>query len=101
LYHIFITPIYQQYTAYEKKKISNDHEIIVRQLFYDRLIYCVLRHFQQYFSYIMATSFSGGRSRREPPTMGKQLVSFITCGCELRAPFYVIYKAGREPMPYW
>jgi hypothetical protein len=32
----------------------------------------------------MATSFSGGRSRstrREPPTMGKQLVSFIPCGC--------------------
>jgi hypothetical protein len=31
----------------------------------------------------MATSFSGGRSqntRREPPTMGKQLVNFITCG---------------------
>jgi len=31
----------------------------------------------RYFSYIMATSFSGGRSRsiwREPPTMGKQLV---------------------------
>jgi hypothetical protein len=30
----------------------------------------------------MATSFSGGRSRitrREPPTMGKQLVNFITC----------------------
>jgi hypothetical protein len=23
----------------------------------------------------------------EPPTMGKQLVNFITCGCELRAPF--------------
>jgi hypothetical protein len=34
----------------------------------------------------MATSFSGGRSRnpwREPPTMGKQLVSFITCGTSL------------------
>jgi hypothetical protein len=32
---------------------------------------------QQYFSYIMATSFSGGGTRgtrREPPTMGKQLV---------------------------
>jgi hypothetical protein len=27
------------------------------------LIFGVLRHFQQYFSYIMATSFSGGRSR--------------------------------------
>ena len=38
------------------------------------LIYCAECHFQQYFSYIMATSFSGGRSRstrREPPTMGK------------------------------
>jgi len=52
---------------------------------------------------IMATSFSGGRSRstqREPPTMGKQLVNFITCGCESSAPFFVIYKAGREPTPY-
>ena len=41
-------------------------------LFY--FIYCVQRHFQQYFSYIMATSFSGGRSRsprREPLTHGQ------------------------------
>jgi len=30
----------------------------------------------------MATSFSGGGSGREPPTMGKQLVKFITCDCE-------------------
>jgi hypothetical protein len=57
--------------------------------------------FQQYFSYIMATSFSGGRSRKEPPTMGKQLIIFITCGCVSSAPFSVIYKAGREPTPYW
>ena len=57
-----------------------------------------------YFSYIMATSFSGGRSRstrREPPTMGKQLVNSVTCGCESSAPFFVIYKAGRELTPYW
>jgi hypothetical protein len=56
------------------------------------------------FSYIMVTSFSGGRSwstRREPPTMGKQLVNFITCDCESSAPFFVIYNAGREPTPYW
>jgi hypothetical protein len=33
----------------------------------------------------------------EPPTMGKQLVNFITCGCESSAPLCVIYKAGREP----
>ena len=62
----------------------------------------VQRHFQQYFSYI---SYSGGRNRstrKEPPIMGKQLVSFITCGCESSAPFFiVIYKAGREPTPYW
>ena len=54
--------------------------------------------------YIMVTSFSGGRSRstrREPPTMGKQLVNFITCDCESSAPFFVIYKAGHEPTPYW
>ena len=39
----------------------------------------------------MATSFSDGRSwstQREPPTMGKQLVNFITCGCESSAPFF-------------
>ena len=45
------------------------------------LIFVVLNHFQQYFSYIMATSFSGRKSqttRREPPTMLKQLVNFIT-----------------------
>jgi hypothetical protein len=58
----------------------------------------------QYFGYIMATSFSGGRSRstrREPPTMGKHLVNVITCGCESSAPFIVIYKDGCEPTPYW
>jgi hypothetical protein len=42
-----------------------------------------------------------GSTRREPPTMGKQLVSFITCGCESSAHFFVIYKAGRESIPYW
>jgi hypothetical protein len=53
----------------------------------------VPHHFQQYFSYIMETSFSGGRSRsirREPSTMGKQLVIFITCSCESSVPFFVI-----------
>ena len=40
-------------------------------------------------------------TQREPPTMGKQLVNFITCGCESSSPFFVNYKAGREPTPYW
>jgi hypothetical protein len=37
----------------------------------------------------------------EPPTMGKQLVNFITCGCESSAPLCVIYKVGREPTLHW
>jgi uncharacterized membrane protein (DUF485 family) len=55
------------------------------------LIFCCWC-FQQYFSYIMATSFSGGwtqSTQREPPTIGKQLVNLIT------------YKAGSEPTLYW
>jgi hypothetical protein len=52
--------------------------------------------FNATFSNIIATSFSGGRSqstRWEAPTMGKQLVNFITWGCESNVPFFVIYKA--------
>jgi len=45
----------------------------------------------------MATSFSGGRNRREPSTMGKQLVIFITCGCESSAPFLQFTKPGANP----
>jgi hypothetical protein len=48
---------------------------------------------------IMATSFSDGRSwstQREPSTMGKQLINFITCGRESSEPFFVIYKAGNN-----
>jgi hypothetical protein len=66
--------------------------------------WCLMPLSALFFSYIMVTSFSGGRSwstRRELPTMGKQLVNFITCGCESSAPFFVIYKVGREPTPYW
>jgi hypothetical protein len=43
----------------------------------------------------MATRFSGGGSRntrREPPTMSKQLVNFITCGCESSALFLLFTK---------
>jgi len=49
--------------------------------------------FQQYFSYIVDTSFSGGGSRREPPTMGKQLVNFRL---RVERTIFVIYKAGLE-----
>ena len=54
------------------------------------------RHIQQYFSFIMANSFSGGRSRsirREPPTMGNQMVSFITTASS--APFLYFTKLAQ------
>ena len=54
--------------------------------------------FNATFSYIMATSFSGGRSQstwREAPSMGKQLVKFITCGCESSAPFCNLQSRAR------
>jgi hypothetical protein len=38
----------------------------------------------------MATSFVVEEAEvpgKEPPTMGKQLVNFITCGCKSSAPF--------------
>jgi hypothetical protein len=41
-----------------------------------------------------ASSFSAGRSwstGREPPTIGKQLVNFITCDYESSVPFFVIW----------
>ena len=46
----------------------------------------------------MVTSFSGGRrrsTRREPPTLGKQLVNIITCGCESSAPFWNLQSRAR------
>ena len=81
---------------YFVNRLMNSYEI------YDLIDFISLLVFNATFSNIsaiMATSFSGGRSRstrREPPTMGKQLVSLITCCCESSAPFFVIYKAGRE-----
>jgi hypothetical protein len=52
----------------------------------------------------MATSFSGGRSRstrKEPPTIGKQLVNFITasrvhpfCNSQIRARTHAVLVIG-------
>jgi hypothetical protein len=45
------------------------------------MIHGASRHFQQYFSYIVAVSFIGGRNRntrRKPPTCRKSLTNFIT-----------------------
>ena len=42
------------------------------------LVYGMYRHFQQYFSYIVAVSFIGGGNRRNPQICRKSLTNFIT-----------------------
>jgi hypothetical protein len=32
---------------------------------------------------------------------GQETGKLFTCGCKSSAPFFVIYKAGREVTPYW
>ena len=58
--------------------------------------------FNATFSNISAISWrpalvvkEAGVHRREPPTMGKQLVNFITCGCESSAPFCNLHSCAR------
>jgi hypothetical protein len=44
------------------------------------LVYGVKRHFQQYFSYIVAVSFIGGgnrNTRRKPPICRQSLTNFL------------------------
>jgi len=48
---------------------------------YKGVAYGIKRHFQQYFSYILAVSFIGGgnrSTRRKPTTCRKSLTNFIT-----------------------
>ena len=54
--------------------------------------YGVQRHFQQYFSYIVACSFIGGGNRRKPPACRKSLTNFITYCCIE----YALPRAGFE-----
>ena len=63
-------------------------------LWFDWFDLLCFSHFQQYFSYIKATSFSRGRSRREPPTMGKQLVTFTFCNLQSRARAHGVLVIG-------
>jgi hypothetical protein len=41
------------------------------------LVHGALRHFQQYFSYIVADTLIGGGNQRKPPTCRKSLTNFI------------------------
>jgi hypothetical protein len=53
-----------------------------------------------YFIYIMATSFSGGRSRNTTDH-GQETGKLYNLQLPVECTLFVIYKAGREPMPHW
>jgi hypothetical protein len=70
-----------------------------------------LRHFRLYkvHSYLLTVLSTGFLQSDQVQryiykinwlNISKQLVNFITCGCESSAPFFIIYKAGCEPTPY-
>jgi hypothetical protein len=73
----------------------------------DRLIYLFIV-FNITFSNISAISWwpvlvveeAGVPGENHRPWVSK-LTNFITYGCESSASFFVIYKGGRDPMPYW
>ena len=61
---------------------------------------CVAVHLVNHLNLYHGDQFQWWKSRstrREPPPMGKQLVHFITCGCESSAPLFVITKTGTNP----
>jgi hypothetical protein len=63
-------------------------------------IFDVLTPLSAIFQLYHGDQFNGGRSqitRREPPTMGKQLVSFVTCGSKSSDPFSLLTKPGANP----
>jgi len=60
---------------------QHTHYVIRLLTFWDQIWLIWFIVLSATFSYIMAISFSGGRSRktrREPPTMGKQLATIIS-----------------------
>ena len=70
--------------------------------FYDKqTIFKIILQQWNHFVLYTCTLYGSRSTRREPPTLGKQLVNFITCGCESCAPFFVIYKAEHEPTSHW
>ena len=61
--------------------------------------------FNATFSNISAISWRPVLVMEEAGVPGENHLPWVsnwkTCGCESSAPFFVIYKAGREPRPYW
>jgi hypothetical protein len=90
LWHISIK-CYQWNLIIKKEKVYISQKLLKVPLYFQNgshdpvstiWHYGVKRHFQQYFSYIVAVSFIGWENRstpgRKPPTCHKSLTNFIT-----------------------
>ena len=87
---------WQQYNVYS---LLDPERIWFDLIWFDLLCLTPLSAIFQLYN---GDHFNGGRNRgtrRKPPTMGKQLVNIITC--IITCTLFVIYKAGRDPTPYW
>jgi hypothetical protein len=111
-YTLLVFCIYLVETKYppEERQLIQGHLIVINN---DNLVDFLFFYFWCFnatFSNISAISWQPvlvveeaelRSTWREALTMGKQLVSIITCGCESSATFFVIYTARCEPTPYW
>jgi hypothetical protein len=78
-----------------QKPIKELLQYLMLQQHCDMYIYiCISKKYMIYMMLALQVKvehtlqWGGSRStQREPPTMGKQLVNFITCSCESSAPF--------------
>jgi hypothetical protein len=76
--HIFFYVVNKVLRIYLFQNLKDENAVSIYSF---GLVYGVLRHFQQYFSYIVVVSFIDGRhrsKRRNPPICRKSLTNFIT-----------------------
>jgi hypothetical protein len=91
------------------KNIDNRKSVLSYLVYIRNVIFTVpgcqmYTYIHTYIGIGMAISFNGGRSqntRKEPPTMGKRLVSLITCGCESSAHVFRNLQSRRRLLLEW
>ena len=81
--YIFPSKNHSSSSAATKLTLTSNTDVWITILLFMFLFICLMvlkRHFQKYFSYIVAVSFPGGgnpRTRKKTPTWRKSLTNFI------------------------